>query len=244
MMYRRDERGFTLIELLVVIAIIAILAAILFPVFARAREKARQASCQSNLKQIALASKMYSSDYDGSFTPAAVYTPAPGRTYLFTDILQPYTRNTQIFVCPSKRGTWDADIGNATAAGDYPCVVAGLTVLSNYTVNEFQSGGSNSGAAVPDGSCYRRGNRRPTCMCSPGTLDQMKVPAEVIEYSDGVCPNGWPTGGFGGACDRYTADPTRHNEGANCSFYDGHVKWYRGSNMQSGDPKWVAGWTP
>ena len=60
----QNKRGFTLIELLVVIAIIAILAAILFPVFAQAREKARQASCQSNLKQIGIAFKMYVQDYD------------------------------------------------------------------------------------------------------------------------------------------------------------------------------------
>ncbi len=70
--------GFTLIELLVVIAIIAILAAILFPVFARAREKARQASCQSNLKQIALAEIMYVSDYDSRSHPATIGWSPPG----------------------------------------------------------------------------------------------------------------------------------------------------------------------
>ncbi len=77
------RRGFTLIELLVVIAIIAILAAILFPVFARAREKARQASCQSNLKQIGLADQMYMADYDGrhvSWVPCSD-AGTPGRIY-------------------------------------------------------------------------------------------------------------------------------------------------------------------
>ena len=84
--YRRNARGFTLIELLVVIAIIAILAAILFPVFARARENARRTSCLSNLKQIALSSLQYIQDYDGRY-PHVFYdtdhngnpdVPAPG----------------------------------------------------------------------------------------------------------------------------------------------------------------------
>ena len=101
------RRGFTLIELLVVIAIIAILAAILFPVFAKAREKARQASCQSNLKQIGLALLMYASDYDGQITMhvnmfgAGLPDLAAARLYWWMYTLQPYMKNEQLLICPS-----------------------------------------------------------------------------------------------------------------------------------------------
>ena len=104
------RRGFTLIELLVVIAIIAILAAILFPVFAQAREKARQTSCLSNMKQIGTACLMYAQDYDervprnwyGSLGFEATTAPGdkPDR-YKWMDALQPYVKNTQIFTCAS-----------------------------------------------------------------------------------------------------------------------------------------------
>jgi prepilin-type N-terminal cleavage/methylation domain-containing protein/prepilin-type processing-associated H-X9-DG protein len=117
-----SRRGFTLIELLVVIAIIAILAAILFPVFARARENARRASCQSNLKQIGLASMMYVQDYDEKFFNRSMGSGAgtggggncsynadtcnwwidmPGRKTL----LDPYTKSSQISFCPSQSDT-------------------------------------------------------------------------------------------------------------------------------------------
>lgn len=97
-MARCANRGFTLIELLVVIAIIAILAAILFPVFAQARSKALQISCLSNLKQIALAVDMYAQDYDGMYPkPYTDVTNSP----LWEDVLQPYVRNWQIFYCPA-----------------------------------------------------------------------------------------------------------------------------------------------
>ncbi len=94
------QGAFTLIELLVVIAIIAILAAILFPVFARARENARRSSCQSNLKQIGLGALQYSQDYDEKVLPLRwAYT---GQTIMpFGALLQPYVKSTQIFKCPS-----------------------------------------------------------------------------------------------------------------------------------------------
>ena len=122
--HRRN--GFTLIELLVVIAIIAILAAILFPVFAQAREKARQASCQSNLKQIGLALKMYVQDYDETWPNGSIYGFSYGQTgdigQNFTypgwvsNVLIPYTKNQQIYRCPSLQGSGFYDPFNGGTA--------------------------------------------------------------------------------------------------------------------------------
>jgi prepilin-type N-terminal cleavage/methylation domain-containing protein/prepilin-type processing-associated H-X9-DG protein len=99
------RKGFTLIELLVVIAIIAILAAILFPVFAKAREKARQTSCLNNVKQLATAWVAYAQDYDERTVPYRYPDYWPQK-------LDPYVKNTQILVCPSSGSTsWSANYG-------------------------------------------------------------------------------------------------------------------------------------
>lgn len=111
-MRRHRGRGFTLIELLVVIAIIAILAAILFPVFARAREKARQTSCMSNLRQLGLAFLQYVNDYDGRYPgnmdsnlSGAIEYPADAcclERDRWVEITQPYMKNRQLIYCPSE----------------------------------------------------------------------------------------------------------------------------------------------
>ncbi len=119
------RRGFTLIELLVVIAIIAILAAILFPVFARAREKARQASCLSNLKQMGLGALMYAQDYDETMLrvnigPGVVYTLPNGSSHsgymLWHTSLYPYVKNIQLYNCPSDSVVFS---GQYTGGGSY-----------------------------------------------------------------------------------------------------------------------------
>jgi prepilin-type N-terminal cleavage/methylation domain-containing protein/prepilin-type processing-associated H-X9-DG protein len=121
-----ETRGFTLIELLVVIAIIAILAAILFPVFAKARDKARQSSCLSNLKQIALASLGYAQDYDEAF---AAHLGFGGKAW--PTLLVPYVKSTQIFQCPSRQ----SDAAN-TDQSSYSQNEALDNSLVGYTLSE------------------------------------------------------------------------------------------------------------
>ena len=118
------RRGFTLIELIVVIAIIAILAAILFPVFARAREKARQSSCLSNVKQLMLAVQQYAQDYDERM-------PRHGNSPDWSEQIYPYVNNAQVYGCPS-----------AASAG--PTNEAQVGTLFNYSWNYYGNSSQNN----------------------------------------------------------------------------------------------------
>jgi prepilin-type N-terminal cleavage/methylation domain-containing protein/prepilin-type processing-associated H-X9-DG protein len=125
------RRGFTLIELLIVIAIIAILAAILFPVFAKAREKARQSSCLSNTKQIGLAVMQYAQDYDECL-PRTYFMPAAGNQS-WAMVVSPYCKSNQIFDCPSGTYKWDG-LWNESLSYGYSCNIGENTSRSLGTI--------------------------------------------------------------------------------------------------------------
>jgi len=140
----RATAGFTLIELLVVVAIIAILAAILFPVFAQAREKARAVACMSNARQLGLAISMYTADFDEEILPATNYAAAP--PVIWAAVVQPYVQNEGVFNCPSASSAkfpadWSlrsfGSIGyNGITAIDPSGVEAPATVMSLAAMEE------------------------------------------------------------------------------------------------------------
>ncbi len=201
----KSKRGFTLIELLVVIAIIAILAAILFPVFAKAREKARQATCTSNFKQVSLATMQYVQDYDETF-PFAHCCPAggiPPGPYGHLVALEPYMKSAQALLCPSTKNS--------------PCMNikwAGWTRPS-------------------DGQCWNLwGNDRPGVgPMDSATLSQIKSPASVVSVIES--PYTVPGGVLRGGLQVFRADwvARNHNDGMNIAFADGHVKWYNSTSV-------------
>ncbi|MBU1749740.1 MAG: DUF1559 domain-containing protein [Chloroflexi bacterium] len=191
--------GFTLIELLVVIAIIAILAAILFPVFAKAREKARQASCQSNCKQIALAAIQYAADYDGR-GPNLGWCNL-GFTFRWTDMLFPYVKNVQVFLCPSATSADQAGI-SCTQGANY-----GWNI---YAYN--RAGWTRKYDDIPSlAETYMLGDRVNGCT---------RILAPFCVTTGCGC--------YGGQTPvqshHYLTD--RHNNGANFAYFDGHVKWH------------------
>jgi len=222
------KRGFTLIELLVVIAIIAILAAILFPVFARARENARRASCQSNLKQIALGVFQYTQDYDekypkvivngGAGSPPDGSTSSPTNPYGWADALQPYLKSTQIFQCPSETGAPVAASSGAFSGQIDPTAI-------QYTDYWFNSQMSSVSQASIDSVSL-------TVMNGDGTGDRSYY------WYDGCNANG---GATYSPCDTTISYVQglgsahgRHLDGGNVAFADGHVKWLKGNIVGGG----------
>ncbi len=199
--------GFTLIELLVVIAIIAILAAILFPVFARAREKARQTSCLSNVKQLCLAQNMYIQDYDEMLT---------GRE-MWGEKLQPYVKNEQIFGCPS----WGNPV-RLTAQGYCQSHYGHLPMLR----------GLKGGYGV---ACYTTGSttgRQLAQIKFPATTCWLlEYPTNTNPASAGGCTQ--HSNPLSGCADGPRVD-ARHNGGANVGFVDGHAKWAKVDQNDNG----------
>ena len=195
------KRGFTLIELLVVIAIIAILAAILFPVFARAREKARQASCQSNLKQLALAAAMYAQDYDEKLTIGWEPCTAGTDDGMWYWRWQPYINNIQLFVCPSGYNSVVQYVPSTTAS-------LGTGDISYATICESRAGNN-----IVLTQCRYPAENLLVMDCRT-TPDRACPPAhDGTVYHRSIM----------NMCDSYVDFPW-HNDQINCAFLDGHVK--------------------
>lgn len=232
-MYYQAKRGFTLIELLVVIAIIAILAAILFPVFAQARERARATSCLSNTKQLGAAEQMYLQDYDETFWSQ----PWPGNKgdMFWSDRLQPYIKNAGLFSCASNSdtlfGTW-----NYTP----PAIPAGSTNYYRVTYG--------FGDAGPHGAANG----------SQWSLAKLSAPAEIALLGDAVYAWNFfncridpeKTNGAGtyyftrGTLDWDYYGKPRHFDGINFAYADGHSKYAKSSAVANPSTNYWAGYYP
>jgi len=214
-----DKRGFTLIELLVVIAIIAILAAILFPVFARAREKARQASCQANLKQIILACIMYKTDYDGKFpknctSASTTGCAAPG--WDWREVTQPYAKNWQLYCCPS------IDAVTQTCMPGVPRSFAGQ-YLGGYAANAGRPGVIGQIGNGPFGNSWHREAPKESVFQDVANLIAICESAVHCHMFCGVGHAGAASGSTTGWDSRRFS----HNDGMNVAYYDGHVKFHK-----------------
>ena len=234
---RKPSRtGFTLIELLVVIAIIAILAAILFPVFAQAREKARAASCTSNLKQLGLAMRMYQDDYDGRHIPAYNFGHGWRKCpfYIWPDFIQPYVKNIQIFACPSGRESTFVDdpARKCAAMGEQPALG---TKANPWRLGYVYNEGFID--APPALKGYNGMVCESTDVANIGCPDAVIAdPAGTIALADGI-----PSLSNAVVVYRITRDSDlggkeskvlkRHSGGFNVLFADGHVKSLRESKF-------------
>jgi prepilin-type N-terminal cleavage/methylation domain-containing protein/prepilin-type processing-associated H-X9-DG protein len=244
---RSALRGFTLIELLVVIAIISLLAAILFPVFARARENARRTSCQSNLKQIGIAALQYSQDYDETICPSLIGDDT-GSIYTvdspsFIDLLQPYTKSIEVFMCPSLTGSYR--VASRNLKGTY--IPASRRVSYGVNIGGRQSaGGAFAGAAGTSDYCNAPGAYGLCTSGFPQRLAMYDEPSRMVYAGDSHGYNNLDNSIYiteldpGNAAASYTPwVHFRHLETANLLFLDGHVKSYQVTNaIMEDDVSW------
>ena len=211
--------GFTLIELLVVIAIIAILAAILFPVFARARAKAQQNNCLANMKQLALAVQMYMSDYDQRCL--GVWTPTPYRYW--GEVLVPYTKNTQIFVCPSDTNPMDIKTWSGNNFPDNPQSNKCSYVWNSYYA--WHGCTATNGPALGDKDESMDVSTTISIMDSNSGHANNSVCIQEPASVGVTCASNGGTAWAGGTTT--TCVNARHNDGFNAAFIDGHAKWLK-----------------
>ena len=246
--------AFTLIELLVVIAIIAILAAILFPVFAQAREKARQTACLSNSKQIGLGAMMYSQDYDEVLPETGWQGPCSHPTtgaatddqfsgvFAFPIAIQPYVKNLGILACPSdpdkggfeKQGAlcFERQLLLANIPGAYSGMRSTARAMSkvlplSYAGNYFLSGPyAYPGVAGVPGAKMRSS----ASFAAPANLFFV---AEVGSLTSSGMAGWYIAPGYGNSTDPNARWPKgrRHAQGRNWVFCDGHAKWYKDPNF-------------
>jgi prepilin-type N-terminal cleavage/methylation domain-containing protein/prepilin-type processing-associated H-X9-DG protein len=214
-------KGFTLIELLVVIAIIAILASILFPVFARARENARRSSCLSNLKQIGLGVMQYTQDYDEQLPyveQASSATPGNFATNytIWAETLTPYLKSTQIWYCPSNStSNTPKAVADVTVAGINMSYGAACDRAGGFAfASQKDNGASNLAQFNNSAETILLGDRKDTAQ----------------GYGYWVMPSNYTATGPGTCCG---VESSIHLEGGNYAFADGHAKWMRSTNANA-----------